>query len=324
MIWLTWRQHRGGIIAGGALLGLLAVVLLATGAGMHARYDELGLAGCPPPVYVSCAARGIGVPELYRAVPTLLLPFLLLPALIGALWGAPLVAREVEQGTHRLVWTQSITRTRWLLAKVSLLALTALVALAGLGLLLSWWAAPAMTAVATSRMDPTMFDLVGIVPAAHVVGALAVGVAAGTFARRVVPAIAITLIAFALIRTGVEFGLRPHYEPPETAWVTPVATGPGVMPGEGLGWLVSRRTVSLDEHGQTTEVPSLVAACPEMIIPPGGAATIEACNRRVRVEVRYQPDDRWWRFQITEAGVYLVLSAALIGTSAWWIRHRLP
>jgi hypothetical protein len=32
-----------------------------------------------------------------------------LPALIGLFWGAPLVARELEAGTHRLVWTQSVT-----------------------------------------------------------------------------------------------------------------------------------------------------------------------------------------------------------------------
>ena len=34
--------------------------------------------------------------------------------MIGAFWGAPMVARELETGTHRLVWNQSVTRTRWL------------------------------------------------------------------------------------------------------------------------------------------------------------------------------------------------------------------
>ena len=44
------------------------------------------------------------------------------PALIGVFWGAPLVARELEAGTHRLVWTQSVTRTRWLATKLGLTA----------------------------------------------------------------------------------------------------------------------------------------------------------------------------------------------------------
>lgn len=30
---------------------------------------------------------------------------LLAPALIGIFWGAPLIARELETGTYRLVWT---------------------------------------------------------------------------------------------------------------------------------------------------------------------------------------------------------------------------
>ena len=43
--------------------------------------------------------------------------FLILPVLVGLFWGAPLVAREVEHGTHRLVWTQGVSRRRWALVK---------------------------------------------------------------------------------------------------------------------------------------------------------------------------------------------------------------
>ena len=32
-----------------------------------------------------------------------------LPALVGLFVGAPLLARELEHGTHRLAWTQSVT-----------------------------------------------------------------------------------------------------------------------------------------------------------------------------------------------------------------------
>ena len=39
------------------------------------------------------------------------------PPLIGAFWGAPVVARELETGTYRLVWNQSVTRSTWLAAK---------------------------------------------------------------------------------------------------------------------------------------------------------------------------------------------------------------
>jgi hypothetical protein len=45
-----------------------------------------------------------------------------LPALAGLFVGAPLLARELEQGTHRFAWTQGVTRRRWLLSKTALLA----------------------------------------------------------------------------------------------------------------------------------------------------------------------------------------------------------
>src|ERR687884_617852 len=49
---------------------------------------------------------------------------LLAPGLIGLLFAAPLV-HQLEQGTHRLDWTQSITRGRWIAGKLGLAALAA-------------------------------------------------------------------------------------------------------------------------------------------------------------------------------------------------------
>src|SRR4029077_16264783 len=43
-------------------------------------------------------------------------------AVTGTIIGAPLVAREVEQRTHLVAWTQSVSRRRWYTAKISALA----------------------------------------------------------------------------------------------------------------------------------------------------------------------------------------------------------
>ena len=43
----------------------------------------------------------------------------LAPALIGIFWGAPLIARELETGTYRLAWNQSVTRARWIAVKLA-------------------------------------------------------------------------------------------------------------------------------------------------------------------------------------------------------------
>jgi hypothetical protein len=51
---------------------------------------------------------------------------LVLPMLAGMFWGAPLVAREVEHGTHRLVWTQGVSRLRWATTKIGLVSVAVL------------------------------------------------------------------------------------------------------------------------------------------------------------------------------------------------------
>ena len=51
------------------------------------------------------------------------LVILVAPAIIGIFWGAPLIARELEAGTFRLTWNQSITRTRWLTVKLALIGI---------------------------------------------------------------------------------------------------------------------------------------------------------------------------------------------------------
>jgi len=47
----------------------------------------------------------------------LILPLASLPLFLGMFIGVPLVAGELEQGTHRLAWTQGITRERWIVSK---------------------------------------------------------------------------------------------------------------------------------------------------------------------------------------------------------------
>jgi hypothetical protein len=111
---------------------------------------------------------------------------LVLPALIGLFWGAPLIARELEAGTHRLVWNQSVTRTRWLAVKLGLVGLAAVTA-AGLGsLAVDWWSDPIDKTAFDQfpRMEPLLFGTRGIVPVAYAAFAFALGVTIGMLVRR--------------------------------------------------------------------------------------------------------------------------------------------
>jgi hypothetical protein len=335
MTWLAWRQHRASILAAGAGLAALAAFLLVTGTAMRQRFDRLGLNDCAAPFTATCAEAGRQFEQQYSGYQVMIPLLLILPALVGVFWGAPLVSREVEHGTHRLVWTQSITRRRWLGTKLALLGAAALTGLAVATVVLTWWVAPLMAA-RDQRFEAGIFDLLGVVPAAYGIAALAIGLAAGTFSRRLVAALGITLVAFVILRVGVEFGLRPHYMAPVTV-STPFATDTSrlqlpTMPDD-IGWVISQQT--LDSAGRVIsdgvgfEFGALLAECPELPNasrgqPPDPRATMACAVRNgFHVVTVYQPDDRYWRFQATEAAIYLAVAGALVGTSAWWLRHRI-
>ncbi|MGH2501005.1 MAG: transporter, partial [Ktedonobacterales bacterium] len=200
MIWLTWRQHRlEGLITLG-VLALLVVFLLLTGRAMATSYQQLGLSHCLGEI-----TPGSSCDDSVRAFALqygLLLFFdtllIFLPLLLGALVSAPLVAREVEQRTHLLVWTQSITRLRWLTVKLALVLGAGLLASGALLALLIWWYHP--WAQLYGSLGDNAYDTTGPVWVAETLLALALGVLSGALTRRVVAAIFLTIVLFLAIR----------------------------------------------------------------------------------------------------------------------------
>jgi hypothetical protein len=333
VIWVAWRQHRASILAAGGVLAALGTLLLVTGLGMRSTFDRLGLDRCAAPIEETCAQAASQFSRSQAG--NLMFPLLLVvPALVGLFWGAPLVAREIEQGTHRFAWTQSVTRQRWLLTKVGLLALVTMVGLALMTVAVNWWAAP-INAVHAQQFEAGTFDLLGPAPLGYGLLALAVGVAAGTFSRHLIPAIGITLLVFLVLRVGTVVVLRPHYMAPVQVEVA-FPDNPGglelpTLPSD-IGWGVSVETLDARgnriSEGVGLEYPALVAACPELgeTVPgsPIDQQATAACAKRISLHVRavYQPEDRFWRFQATELAVNVVLSAAMLGVSVWWLRRR--
>ena len=160
MIWLTWRQHRIGMLVLGLVLALIAAFLVHSGLAAYTAYYQVvqgtSVATCMLQhrqdalcqtlnnnFYMNFSARNFfgGFPRHLVLLPVLL-PVLLLQALVGMFLGAPLVASELERGTFRLVWTQSVTRLRWMAGKVGALMGITLLLFALIGLLVMWWNGP--------------------------------------------------------------------------------------------------------------------------------------------------------------------------------------
>ncbi|HVT42668.1 MAG TPA: hypothetical protein VHD39_06760, partial [Acidimicrobiales bacterium] len=200
---LVWRLHRNQAYFATVALAALAVLLLITGIVMANDYHH-ALATCAATQSCSDLSN-----ELFRgdgAIIDIVGLTLIVPLLFGLFWGAPLVSKEFEDGTHNLAWTQSVSRWHWLRVNIGWALLAAALWGAALTALVSWWRSPENAL--GSRFDA--FDIQGIVPVAYALFAVALGIAVGAVVRRVLPTLAITLGIFVALRVAIGVYLRPH------------------------------------------------------------------------------------------------------------------
>lgn len=321
MIWLTWRQHRIEGLVTLAVLAAGGVFLLITGLNIAHTIQDSGLAAClaSHPNDFSKACGPLANLSLQPYVP--LLPFvfalLIIPILLGAMVGAPLVAREYEQRTNLLVWMQSITRTRWLTVKLLLiLGAGALLGAALLAMLTRWYDPFDQL---FGKFNQVAFDFSGPVLIASTVMALALGIAAGAVTRQTVAAIFLTLALIVGIRILVEFNLRPNYQPqvvvtwPFSQDQHPSEDTPPVTLGRE-DWNIGGGY--LDAEGNRTN----------SIRCTGTAQSPLQCAQDAGYRghyLAYQPTDRFWTFQWIETGIYLAISALAIALTFWLVRRRL-
>ena len=238
MIWLTWRQHR--------LEGLIAALLVVVVAGL---VGSLVVAAqplleqikhvCPIVVDDSCGRALTAFNARFGMFQQPLnLAFVVLPALSGMFIGAPLLAREFEQGTDEMVWTQGITRRKWLFIKVAILG-SATIAMAGiLAVAGHEWS----TAVpADSYNQWFAFDVQGPEFVAYALFSFALGVAAGAAIGRTVPAMAVVLVGFLAVRAAIELFVRRNFIPPVESELA--GPRPAAAPASAGGWRSRRNAV---------------------------------------------------------------------------------
>jgi ABC-type transport system involved in multi-copper enzyme maturation permease subunit len=357
MIWLAWRQYRAQAAFGLFALIVFAVLFGVTAPHIWHTYDTIVK---PCSKFGDCNSVDAAFLNNYNFYEHLIQASIIFPALLGAFWGAPLVAREFENGTFRLTWTQSETRTKWLAAKLTVAGLGTVFTVGLFSLMATWWSHPYDL---VNDAPFSTFDVRDIVPLGYAAFAFALGVALGVFIRRTLPAMATTLIVFAGVRVFYDLKIRPHLMSPlhATSKFEPFSQSNNVgnLTEKGA-WIVSNTTENragkvIGEHGgigsngQISFSPSVnghptfvgVGRCPNMfpkqtILPTGGAhgvvigrpssamqkAITECINSfHLKSVLTYQPADRFWTFQWYELASYLILTGLLCVFSFWWVRR---
>jgi len=245
--WLAWRQLRTQ--AAVAALGIVVVLVALGVTGPHLLhvYDS---------VVVPCAAHGdcFSVTAHFQALDSQLRQpcstlMLLAPVLFGIFLGAPLIARELESGTYRLAWTQSVTRTRWIATRLTLVMLMTAVLMGLLSTAVTWWQRPLDLVNSTLWLN---FDQRDVVPVAYAVFAIALGAFLGAIARRTLVAMATTIAGYFGVRYVVSEYVRPNLFAPLRASLPfrlrVTSTGTGTEAGIGApqpnDWVVSNQIVT--------------------------------------------------------------------------------
>ncbi len=214
MTWLTWRLHRTEAAIGTLLFAALIGIMLLGPRSVDAAYHAAMAGGCFEnskgilcserlTTYFNLSSRWSNLTILLHGVPLAAAVLLAIPTL-----------QELERGTHRLAWTQSISRRRWSLSRVGFAAgIATLVALI--------WAAAAMEWRSSivrggeqQRFGQNAFDLSPAVMFGYGLFAVALALAAAVVVRRLVPTLAVLAVGFIGARIFTAFVLRERYRDP--------------------------------------------------------------------------------------------------------------
>jgi len=322
LAWVAWRHYRSTLVATIAGLAVIAGFLVFDGERMRAAYAAYRT--CTPVNSPNCefaweAFRdGYGQPGFIGVI------LMLLPGIIGAFAGAPLLARELETGTFRFAWTQGVGRMRWAVALLVPGAVGVAAILAGFGALVGWYNQPLVEAGIMPRLRSTIFPITGVAGAGWALAGFALGVLAGLLWRRVLPALGTACAAWfglAFLAAGV---LRLNY-------LTPLTTTSLELSNTDLTidqwWTKGGVRVS------DADVNSALQAIGVQVADGGTSGAVRAPSGTVdpvqyllshgfQQVTSYQPDSRYWTFQWIEFGWLTALSLLLLGLTLWLLHRR--
>ncbi|WP_217197597.1 ABC transporter permease [Streptomyces buecherae] len=324
LTWVVWRQHRA---TAWTVLALTAVAACCVGYWFHQQYafqQENGIAGCD---ILLPTCRGKPLPDPYDdvagATHTLRTTYrdvllragntlLYLPLLVATFIGAPLFARDLESGTHRLVLTQSVSPRRWLAVKLAFAVALTLFATLVVTVLYGWWWHSTWRDFGNLVWDsPTPFLNAGPAAVAIVLLALVLGAAVGLIIRKTLPAMVISL--------GVVYGalaLLRTWQPVKHLW--PLSTARfGLGEEQDLGRQERVRFYGYEtSSGEKLPVGTCIGH---------GRGEEDRCLDRydvVGVIVEYHPASAYWPTQWVLAGICLTVAAALVAGCLWWVGRR--
>ncbi len=320
MTWATWRLQRTEALVAAAILAAIALLLVPTGIEIANAYHHDGLSSCigsPQTLSQACDAANESFFSRFSALGDLVGWLTLVPGLIGVMLAAPFTL-ELESGTYRFAWTQSVTRRRWIAGKLGLATASGIAAAIVLTLLMTWWREPFVHL--QGRLGSSTFDFEGTVVVGYVLFALGLAALIGAVWRRAVPALVVAFAVYFALRIFFDTWLRQRLVAPLNAtWSAAIRNG---GPNLSHAWVLSEGPSDKQGH---------LVAIQRVCFQSGSGhlhGLISKCagvpfQRAGYMHAVYQPAGHFWPLQLTETGIFGGAGLVLLALAAWWTHERI-
>ena len=337
MIWTSWRQQRSVVVAMAAIAAGFMAYLVFTGIheqGLWHLFLAKPCSGDFAPLAQYQNYCGLLLHKVFNAGQFnrfTEIAGLALGPLFGSILGVSAVAREVERGTTRLAWTQSFSRSQWLMSKyiVNIGILSAI--FAPMCFLLAWWIGAAHY---SARIAPSGFPIAGFLPLLYSIVAFTLVVTLGLFIRRAGWTLAAGLVMAVLVMITVEVRVRPLLVTPDFVVVSSVQITQGSSSGfyssggppsnswgRGFG-LIPRGTKKTPSTATLTVSTNKMNQC--MTPARSGSPTgYEYCLKHLDLEYigLFVPNSDFWYLQSLEGSIYFGFALLLTGVSFATVRR---
>lgn len=232
------RLHRTALIVWAVfVLGCVGYLVWLTEVTAGSVHRALGT--CPR----DGSMCGVGAWHAYSGAVSWVSTFMYYSYWAVAAWaGGALIGRELESGTARLAWSQSVSPARWLAAKLAVPAVALVLGGAVFVPVYRWAWSARRDLMGDSLLFNDVFADHGPLVVAYALCALAVGALTGLALGRPLPALALSVTAMTLLNRALE----PHRSAtrfwPTHLTETTILLITATLSTTATFWLLHRRT----------------------------------------------------------------------------------
>lgn len=332
MTWIAWRQQRGQLLSFAAAGVVIAVWMYITGHHEQSLWSQYfgapchGGKGIPQIDYARCLILVKSMNQGWLGTRVFEIVLGAFAPLFGLVLGSTAIARDIDQKTVRLMWTQSQSRSSWFASKLVVNVAAIILTLVPLSLVSAWWVHADHYG---SRLSPKAYFFSGQVDVAFAIFCFALAAALGLIIRRAGWTLTAGILVAAAVFASVQTFVRPELVRAEVSILREVPLAVGQSGGNNesgrapsTAWVLRQGYESRGAKKQPSSTEQAADDNRLAICETSGRSTA-SCEKKLNLQLVevYIPDGKFWELQIREGLIYLGAGAILSGLALYGVRR---